>query len=862
VKKEVVLSFVMVTLMLTSIPYALNSPSFAMDSNPSVSQNGNTMFDVTFIEDGLSTGSLWYLNISRVSISGSLYSQTYSVELSNGTYYYQAYSAQYKQSVNGSFTVEGHNENIAIHFGPSTYNLIFFESGLPRGKEWGVNLNGSSNYSNTSTIFLIERNGTYSFSVVNISGFISSPSSGSVEINGYNVTVNITFKEEFTVTFHEKGLPSGFYWYVNISRISYSAGISGDFYYYHLPNGSYIFTISSSDPNMIPSPRNGSFKVSGNDVEINVTFSPVNVKEYSITFFESGLPTDEIWAVTVNGTTLYSSSQFILFSEPNGSYFYSVSSPQGYIASPESGSLVVDGSSVNVSVIFSAITYNVNFIESGLAAGTPWSVELNGTTEYSSTNTITFNEPNGSYSYIIGIYEGYSASPYSGTVTVNGASVSVSITFTQVKYSVTFTESGLPSGATWNVTLNGVTHFSYSNSIIFNEPNGTYSYSIGSINGFTVSSSSGSVVVNGANVNIAVTFTPKTYKITFIESGLPTGTSWSVTLNGTTSSSTNNTITFSVPNGTYSYTIETSISGYRGSPASGSITINGASVSTDITFTQVKYTVTFTETGLSSGNWYVNITGQPSSGPIHSTSYSTSLPNGSYTYSVSAGNKQYKSSYSGSFTVNGASVSQSITFTLVTYSITFTESGLQSGTSWSVALNGTTESSTNDTIIFNEPNGTYTYTIHGISGYKTNAYSGAILVSGKPMSENVVWKIVTYPIAVTQSGIPSGTSWSVTLTGTTFNDQKINVTLSSTNNTIIFNEPNGTYSYTLHLPSGYTTTNKEGNITVSDHSLALSMNAKQSSRPTSQPLNYSIIIIVVLLAAAIVALLALLRKRK
>ncbi|MGC8580672.1 MAG: hypothetical protein ACP5MB_11565, partial [bacterium] len=199
---------------------------------------------------------------------------------------------------------------------------------------------------------------------------------------------------------------------------------------------------------------------------------------------------------------------------------------------------------------------------------------------------------------------------------------------------------------------------------------------------------------------------------------------------------------------------------------------------------------------------------------------------------------------------------------LVAYEIAFTESGLPSGTSWSITLNNITRSSTNGTITFSEPNGSYAYTIQGISGYRTTTYSGTVSINGNSINENITWALVLYPMTITENGIPNGTQWSVTLTGTAFNGQYINVTLSSTTNTITFSEPNGTYSYALHLPSGYTTNNQRGSTTVSGHSMALSINAKQSSRPTSQPLNYSIIIIVALMVAAIVALLAVLRKRK
>jgi len=193
-----------------------------------------------------------------------------------------------------------------------------------------------------------------------------------------------------------------------------------------------------------------------------------------------------------------------------------------------SGVLAHDNASPNIYTIgFAAKEYTVTFTETGLSLVTSplsgsalsvasWSVTLNGVTENSTTNTITFSEPNGAYPFTVGSITGYTASPSSGTVTVNGASVNVNITFTPVSvktYSVTFTESGLSllSSSTlsvsWSVTLNGVTENSTTNTITFKEPNGTYSFTVGSITGYTASPSSGTVTVNGASVSQTITFT-------------------------------------------------------------------------------------------------------------------------------------------------------------------------------------------------------------------------------------------------------------------------------------------------------------------------------------------------------------------
>ncbi|MGC8630794.1 MAG: DUF7619 domain-containing protein, partial [Thermoplasmata archaeon] len=170
-------------------------------------------------------------------------------------------------------------------------------------------------------------------------------------------------------------------------------------------------------------------------------------------------------------------------------------------------------------ITFTALTYTITFIESGLSSGTTWYVTLNGITKSSSNNTITFNEPNGTYSYTVGSINGYNVYPSSGTITVKGANLTITIKFTTniTTYTITFTEAGLPSGTTWYVNLsNGQSYSSSSNTITFNEPNGTYSYTIASNNKeYAPTQYSGSFTVNGAPITESITFNLVTYKITF-----------------------------------------------------------------------------------------------------------------------------------------------------------------------------------------------------------------------------------------------------------------------------------------------------------------------------------------------------------
>ena len=309
------------------------------------------------------------------------------------------------------------------------------------------------------------------------------------------------------------------------------------------------------------------------------------------------------------------------------------------------------------------------------------------------------------------------------------------------EYSVSFHESGLPSGTEWWANVTGQTSHSsttpYVNSTL---PNGTYYYNVSSSSvKYAPSSSAGSFTINGANVSISIAFV-RAFTVTFTESGLGSGT-WYVNITGQSSrSSTSSSIGFGEVNGTYYFNISTGNKIYKPSPVSGSITVNGANVSVSITFTEVTYTITFTESGLTSGTWYVNVstTSQLFSEPYGTTTISFTEPNGTYSFTVQTNYKIDKPSpSSGSFTVNGASVSETITFAKVTYTITFTQTGLTSGTWWanvSTTAQVFSEPYTTSTVSFTETNGTYSWSVS--TNYKNDfpsPSSGTITVNGQMM---------------------------------------------------------------------------------------------------------------------------------
>jgi YVTN family beta-propeller protein len=281
---------------------------------------------------------------------------------------------------------------------------------------------------------------------------------------------------------------------------------------------------------------------------------------------------------------------------------------------------VLDSGASEVSVI--ASTYAVSFDESGLGAGVAWSVTLGLSTNSTTSTSIGFVEPAGVYAYTIATPTGYvlvSSAPAS-PLTVTDASLVVQVTFAPVSsatYTLTFVESGLVStcpshhggghvsadGAqggshccrgsstlpAWSVTVDGLTKTTNTTSITFTEPNGTYVYTIGAPSGYTVKSSvpASPVTIAGSDVTVEVTFTKcaeaQLFTITFDEQGLPTGTTWCVTVNTTECSSGAQIVFSDVAPGSYGFNVS-AVAGYTAQPAAGTVTVSHQSVTVTIRF--------------------------------------------------------------------------------------------------------------------------------------------------------------------------------------------------------------------------------------------------------------------------------------
>ena len=388
-----------------------------------------------------------------------------------------------------------------------------------------------------------------------------------------------------------------------------------------------------------------------------VAFDSLNGNVYVSNYYSNNVTVINDTNKVIDTITVGSGPEAVAFDSLNG-YVY-----------------VANAGSNSVSVISPTyVEYQVIFSQTGLPSGTVWYVTLgNGSSGFSLSSTLYLSLPNGTYSYTVATADHiYKPFRYSGEFTVNGTSLVVPVKFTEVTYSVTFTESGLPSGSTWYVNLsNGQTLSSTASNISVSEPNETYIYTVAVSNHlYAPSAGLGFLTVNGKPVSESIKFSKITYSVTFIESGLITGTNWYVNItenNNTVHDSgaiSGSSYSLSLSNGTYTYTIATSDKTYEPSQPSGSFTVNGSSVIVSATFFEVKYSIAFTESNLSSGtSWSVTLNGTTLSSTTSTITFS--MPNGTYSYTVSNVSGYSVSTSSGSVTVNGSSESITISFTSI-----------------------------------------------------------------------------------------------------------------------------------------------------------------------------------------------------
>lgn len=258
----------------------------------------------------------------------------------------------------------------------SGHFMYFVESGLPNESAWYVNITGISSSPtlkvhttyeisdpwNTdiykfSVYSVMLPNGNYTFqSSTTLNGYLPTYD-GYFDVGKTSGSIYITFNHfpgYNTVTFAESGLPYGTTWYLNLSDSSRFSSIDPAISFI-TSNGTYTFYVSSAG-SFKSAPSTGLLTVNGNKVSISIVFSPTSGSEstYAVSFAEKGLPPGTAWSVTFNGSLETSKNNTLLFSAQNGTYSYTIEPEPGYSVALSYGKLVISGSNVTKSIVFSS----------------------------------------------------------------------------------------------------------------------------------------------------------------------------------------------------------------------------------------------------------------------------------------------------------------------------------------------------------------------------------------------------------------------------------------------------------------------------------------------------------------------------
>ncbi len=245
--------------------------------------------------------------------------------------------------------------------------------------------------------------------------------------------------------------------------------------------------------------------------------------------------------------------------------------------------------------------------------------------------------------------------------------------------------------------------------------------------------------------------------LVFAESGLPTGTSWSVTVHGGKLSGTTSTLSTVLPNGSYAFTVG-AVAGYSAAPTSGSITaIAQGGVSTQ--------PVAFSSTAATTGTLSGSVT--PTSATVKVDGTAVTLSSGSFSTTVSVGVHSIVATASGYYPYyNNVSVSSGGTST-VTIALNPVTPAAGSGT---LSLTVTPTSATvwvDGTQVTLTSSGTYsnaeTSGVHSIevsaSGYYTY-YNNVTVSNGGTTSVPISLNAVSSSSSSSSSGI-STTGWAI-----------------------------------------------------------------------------------------------------
>ncbi len=326
------------------------------------------------------------------------------------------------------------------------------------------------------------------------------------------------------------------------------------------------------------------------------------------------------------------------------------------------------------------------------------------------------------------------------------------------------------------------------------------------------------------------------YTVSFVETGLPSGSLWSVGLGAANQTSSGSSANFTVANGSYGFVVHAP--GEAASPASGTANVSGANVIVSVSFSPLPpVRVTFGETGLPLGAlWTVSVgTSPPSSRSTNTTGLFFDATNGTTSFSITPPAGYGVAKVVGPGLVNQSAVNVLGNTTLRVFfgpleTVFFNESSMPGfeaypGATWSVALvpalphNGPLPlaATTNTTgLAFSVPAGAvFRFSVTGPGAeYKASPSHGAFQVPTHDLGKLVKFHLLTSVVSFQESGLPTGTTWTVTITNGSSPALAFPFTISGTGTSLKVRLPAGTYGFSIAPEGALTPSPASGTLTI------------------------------------------------
>ena len=531
----------------------------------------------------------------------------------------------------------------------------------------------------------------------------------------------------------------------------------------------------------------------------------------SLTVSVSGLPTGANPDLVLTGPNSFSqniTAAGTLSALPPGAYTLTVravrSAAGTYTSSTTTRAVTISANTTATqTVAYAAAPSVVSVPVSGLPAGTNANISLiapSGATSQVTTSTTNASAAAGRWRLTASTVQSgghsYTATPASYDRTIlAGDTLDMPVAYALSTGAIAVSVSGLPQGTNATVVVTGPNGFSQTataTTTLTNLPPGTYTISASSVtvSGTTYAPSPATRTVNVSASLVAqaaaVAYTSQAGSLTLTVAGLPSGASGDMTLTGPNSYSRALTATTSLTGlaaGSYTLSVRnvrTSAGTYAGTPASAAVTITaGGTASQTVTYAALPAVVKVPVTGVPSGAQAAITLTSPSGGTssVTATTTNTSAATGRWRLaaaSITSGGHGYAPSPASydQTVLAGDTLNFPVAYALATGAIATSVSGLPNGVNASLTITGPNS--------FAGGNGHADHHRSRAGHYmdRRRVTSGGVGYAPTPATRTVTVTTsltaqaaaVSYAsqaesFALTVSGLPSGASGDVTLTG-------------------------------------------------------------------------------------------------